>query len=114
MNKTRLGAFVRLVGVAIFSLTLAPLAAAQAAKPIENADTVKELLGEVRSLRQALQTLQRMSVDTYHTQLMVDRIRISREDLRDSRTRLMTLATRLTAPNKRFQMALRNRRRSKP
>jgi len=82
MNKTRLGAFARLVGVAIFSLTLAPLAAAQTAKPVENTDTMKELLGEVRSLRQALQTLQRMSVDTYHTQLMVDRIRISREDVR--------------------------------
>ena len=82
MNKTRLGPFVRLVGVALFSLTLTPLVAAQAAKPVENADTMKELLGEVRSLRQALQALQRMSVDTYRTQLMVDRIRISREDVR--------------------------------
>ena len=82
MNKTRRGAFVRLVGVAIFGLTLTPLVAAQTAKPGENTDTMKELLGEVRSLRQALQTLQRMSVDTYHTQLMVDRIRISREDVR--------------------------------
>jgi chromosome segregation ATPase len=82
MNKRRFGPFGRLVGVAVFSLTLAPLVAAQAAKPVENADTMKELLGEVRSLRQALQTLQRMSVDTYRTQLMVDRIRISREDVR--------------------------------
>jgi chromosome segregation ATPase len=82
MNKRRFGAFGRLVGVALFSLILTPLVAAQAAKPIENSDTMKELLGEVRSLRQALQTLQRMSVDTYRTQLMVDRIRISREDVR--------------------------------
>lgn len=82
MNNRRFGPLVRLVGVAIFSLTLAPLVAAQAAKPVENADTMKELLGEVRSLRQALQALQRMSVDTYRTQLMVDRIRISREDVR--------------------------------
>lgn len=82
MNNRRFGAFGRFVGVAIFSLTLAPLVAAQAAKPVENADTMKELLGEVRSLRQALQALQRMSVDTYRTQLMVDRIRISREDVR--------------------------------
>lgn len=82
MNKRRLGPLVRLVGVALFSLALMPLAAAQTAKQGENTDTMKELLGEVRSLRQALQALQRMSVDTYRTQLMVDRIRISREDVR--------------------------------
>ena len=82
MNKRIFGSFVRLVGVALFSLTLTPLVAAQTVKPGENTDTMRELLGEVRSLRQALQTLQRMSVDTYRTQLMVDRIRISREDVR--------------------------------
>jgi len=82
MNKRRFGSFVQLVGVAFFSLTLTPLVVAQAAKPGENSDTMKELLGEVRSLRLALQTLQRMSVDTYRTQLMVDRIRINREDVR--------------------------------
>jgi uncharacterized protein YlxW (UPF0749 family) len=104
MNKTGLGAFGRLARVAIFSLALAPLAAAQAAKPVENADTMKELLSEVRSLRQALQTLQRMSVDTYHTQLMVDRIRISREDVRRLKdtlndTRDTITRTQLAIPN---------------
>ena len=104
MNNRRFGPLVQLVGVAIFSLTLAPLVAAQAAKPAENADTMKELLGEVRSLRQALQALQRMSVDTYRTQLMVDRIRISREDVRrlkdaldDARDRI--IRTQQAIPN---------------
>lgn len=104
MNKRRFGPFGRLVGVAVFSLTLAPLVAAQAAKPVENADPMKELLGEVRSLRQALQTLQRMSVDTYRTQLMVDRIRISREDVRRLKnalndTRDMIARTQRAIPN---------------
>ena len=44
--------------------------------------TLEELLQEVRMLRQALQTLQRMSVDTYRSQLLVDRIRVNREDVR--------------------------------
>jgi len=82
VDKRRPGTLMRFVVVALFSLILAPSVAAQTAKPGENADTMKELLGEVRSLRQALQTLQRMSVDTYRTQLMVDRIHISREDVR--------------------------------
>src|SRR2546421_3896093 len=104
VNKTRFASFVRLLGVALFSLTLAPLVAAQAAKPVENADTMKELLGEVRFLRQALQTLQRMSVDTYRTQLMVDRIRISRDDVRRlkdtlNETRDMITRTQRAIPN---------------
>jgi chromosome segregation ATPase len=43
---------------------------------------VQQLLAEVRMLRQALQTLQRMSLDTYRSQLLVDRIRVNREDVR--------------------------------
>lgn len=45
-------------------------------------DTMKELLVEVRMLRQALQTVQRMSIDTYRSQLLVDRIRVAHEDIR--------------------------------
>ena len=104
MNKRRPGPFGRLVGVALFSLTVASLVAAQTAKPAENADTMKELLGEVKSLRQALQTLQRMSVDNYRTQLMVDRIRISREDVRRLKDTLNDTRDRIT----RTQQAIPN------
>jgi chromosome segregation ATPase len=51
-------------------------------KPAEDKEAIQELLTEVRMLRQALQTLQRMSVDTYRSQLLVDRIRVNREDVR--------------------------------
>lgn len=44
----------------------------QSNKPPEDKEAIQELLTEVRMLRQALQTLQRMSVDTYRSQLMVD------------------------------------------
>ena len=51
-------------------------------KPTQDKEAIQELLTEVRMLRQALQTLQRMSVDTYRSQLLVDRIRVNREDVR--------------------------------
>lgn len=57
------------------------IAAGQPPKSRED-KTLQELLDEVRMLRQALQTLQRMSVDTYRSQLLVDRIRVNREDIR--------------------------------
>jgi len=69
------------VAVAFLLLfTTAPSAAAQVKR--EPDQTMEELLQEVRQLRQALQTLQRMSVDTYRSQLLVDRIRVNREDVR--------------------------------
>ena len=66
--------------------------------------TLQELLNEVRMLRQALQTLQRMSVDTYRSQLLVDRIRANREDIRRlqtslNETRETLFRTQQTIPN---------------
>ena len=73
-------------------------------KPAEDKEAIQELLTEVRMLRQALQTLQRMSVDTYRSQLLVDRIRVNREDVRRltgslNETRDTLRKTQLTIPN---------------
>ena len=51
-------------------------------KPPEDKESIQELLSEVRMLRQALQTLHRMNLDSYRSQLLVDRIRVNREDVR--------------------------------
>lgn len=51
-------------------------------KEPEDKAAIHDLLVEVRMLRQALQTLHRMSLDTYRSQLLVDRIRVNREDIR--------------------------------
>jgi chromosome segregation ATPase len=51
-------------------------------KPPEDKEALQELLSEVRMLRQALQTLHRMNLDSYRSQLLVDRIRVNREDVR--------------------------------
>jgi chromosome segregation ATPase len=76
----------------------------QNSKPPEDKEALQELLTEVRLLRQALQTLQRMSVDTYRSQLLVDRIRVNREDVRRltgslNDTRETLRKTQLTIPN---------------
>ena len=51
-------------------------------KPPEDKEVIQELLAEVRMLRQALQTLHRMNLDSYRSQLLSDRIRANREDVR--------------------------------
>jgi chromosome segregation ATPase len=51
-------------------------------KPSEDKEAIQELLTEVRMLRQALQTLHRMNLDLYRSQLLSDRIRANREDVR--------------------------------
>jgi chromosome segregation ATPase len=56
--------------------------AAQGKGDADDKQTMQELLAEVRMLRQALQTVQRMSIDTYRSQLLVDRIRVAHEDIR--------------------------------
>jgi chromosome segregation ATPase len=66
----------------LFVLYAAQIAAAQNNKPADERDTMQSLLNEVRQLRQALETLQRTSIDTYRTQALVDRIRVNREDVR--------------------------------
>src|SRR6476646_7950339 len=55
---------------------------AQGTGKAEMDDTTRQLLEEVRALRQALQTIQRMSMDTYRSQLLVERLRADRDDVR--------------------------------
>jgi chromosome segregation ATPase len=57
-------------------------------KTPEDKEAIQELLSEVRMLRQALQTLHRMNLDTYRSQLLSDRIRANREDVRGLTTAL--------------------------
>jgi chromosome segregation ATPase len=75
----------RIVFLAISLLVFSGVAqsvAAQAKGDADEKQTMQELLIEVRMLRQALQTVQRMSIDTYRSQLLVDRIRVAHEDIR--------------------------------
>jgi chromosome segregation ATPase len=75
-------AYRRASAAIVFGLCLASLAVAQDAKAGDNRDTMQQLLTEVRMLRQAFEAVQRISVDTYRSQLLVDRIRASREEVR--------------------------------
>lgn len=69
-------------------LGLVPTANGQSSKEPDERTAIQDLLREVRMLRQALQTLQRMNLDTYRSQLLVDRIKASREDIRRLTTSL--------------------------
>jgi chromosome segregation ATPase len=80
--KTSPKGALRSIAVVLFSVCLVSIAAGQTTKPADDKDTLQALLKEVSMLRQALQTLQRMSVDTYRSQLLVDRVRVNREDMR--------------------------------
>ena len=82
MSKRTISFFVRLSAAVIFMLCVTPIAFGQTNQQPEDKETLRALLTEVRILRQALQTLQRMSIDTYRSQLLVDRIRVNREDVR--------------------------------
>lgn len=103
--KTRVPRNVlRLLAAVLFIVFGVSQAAAQTTKPADDKDTLQALLKEVSMLRQALQTLQRMSMDTYRSQLLVDRIRVNREDLRRltaslSETRENLRRTQLTIPS---------------
>ena len=88
MSKRMVSFFVRLSAAAIVMFSLTQIAAGQTNKQPEDKETLQALLTEVRILRQALQTLQRMSIDTYRSQLLVDRIRVNREDVRRLTTSL--------------------------
>jgi predicted nucleic acid-binding Zn-ribbon protein len=104
MNTRSPKAVLRLIAVVLFSVCAVPFAAGQTTKPADDKDTLQALLKEVTMLRQALQTLQRMSVDTYRSQILVDRIRINREDVRRltsslNETREMLSKTQQTIPS---------------
>jgi hypothetical protein len=75
----------------------------QDAKPADNKDTMQQLLAEVRMLRQAFEAVQRINVDTYRSQLLVDRVRASRDEMRRlngslNDTREMLRRTQQTIP----------------
>lgn len=88
MSKRTGSFFVRLIAAVFFMVCLTQMTVGQTNQQLEDKETLKSLLTEVRMLRQALQTLQRMSVDTYRSQLLVDRIRVNREDVRRLTTSL--------------------------
>lgn len=78
-----------LVMIILFAgLGLAQRVNGQNNKPAADKEAIQELLTEVRMLRQALQTLHRMNLDSYRSQLLVDRIRVNREDVRRLTTSL--------------------------
>lgn len=87
MKRKTLPSFLFLIGL-VLGLTLVKSVAAQGAKPPNDKETIQELLAEVRLLRQALQTIHRANLDTYRSQLLVDQIRASREDVRRMTTSL--------------------------
>ena len=82
MRKGKARASFLLLGILFVFLGLAQTANGQNGKESEDKAAIQDLLTEVRMLRQALQSLHRMNLDTYRSQLLVDRIRINREDVR--------------------------------
>ena len=103
MNMRAFPQLFRVIGGIVVGLSLTSLAGAQEAKTA-NKDTVEQLLTEVRLLRQAMQTVQRISIETYRSQLLVDRIRVNREDIRRltaslNETRELLRKTQLTIPS---------------
>jgi chromosome segregation ATPase len=85
-------------------LGLAQMGSAQNNRQPEDRETLQQLLSEVRMLRESMQIVQRMSVDTYRSQLLVDRIRVIREDIRRlttsiNETRDTIVRTRAAIPN---------------
>jgi chromosome segregation ATPase len=88
MSERKASHLLRVFGAVFFTLCLTQFAAAQNSKQPDEKETLQALLTEVTLLRQSLQTLQRMSLDTYRSQLMVDRIRVHQEDVRHLTTDL--------------------------
>jgi DNA repair ATPase RecN len=104
MKPGRSAHIFRAAAAIVFGLCFAPLAVAQDAKAADNKDTMQQLLTEVRMLRQAFEAVQRISVDTYRSQLLVDRIRAGREEVRRltaslNDTRETLRRTLVTIPN---------------
>lgn len=82
MSRIKTATLLKAFTVIFVSLCASQIAVAQNNKQTDEQDTLQALLTEVRLLRQSLQTLQRMSLDTYRSQLMVDRIRVAQEEVR--------------------------------
>ena len=82
MSYMKPGNLLKMVIVVFFILCATQPVATQNNKQADEKETLQALLTEVRMLRLALQALQRMSADTYRSQVLVDRIRIYREEVR--------------------------------
>lgn len=82
MTQTTFCSLFRLTAVMFVALGMTQAAAAQTNKPSDEKEALQALLTEVTMLRQAMQGLQRMTLDTYRSQLMVDRVRMQKEDVR--------------------------------
>ena len=82
MSERKATHLCSMIAVLLFSFCITQSALGQSNKPPDDKETLQALLNEVTLLRQAMQTMQRMSLDTYRSQLMVDRIRVNREDIR--------------------------------
>lgn len=88
MSAKRSRSVLSSIAIVLFILCMGQFVFGQSNKPPDDKETLQALLKEVSMLRQALQTLQQMSVDTYRSQLLFDRIRVNREDLRRLTTSL--------------------------
>jgi hypothetical protein len=82
MTQRTFSSLFRLTAVMFFTLGMTQMAAAQTNKSPDEKETLQALLSEVTMLRQAMQGLQRMTLDTYRSQLMVERVRMQKEDVR--------------------------------
>lgn len=72
----------RLILPMCLALAFAQMALGQTAKPTDDRETIQALLIEVRSLRQVLQNLHELSLDTNRGRLLVDRIQAAQENIR--------------------------------
>ena len=82
MTQRTFSFLFKLTAVMFFTFGMTQMAAAQTNKSPDEKETLQALLSEVTMLRQAMQGLQRMTLDTYRSQLMVDRVRMQKEDVR--------------------------------
>ena len=103
MNPTRAKRFLWWAALIAVALAAHGAAVGQGNKTSEDREAMQALLAEVRLLRQALQSLQIMNVDNQRSQLLADRIRVYREDVRRlssslTETRDLLAKTQTTIP----------------
>ena len=81
MGRINFKPALHLILVLLFTFCITQSTAAQNTKEADDKQVLQSLLSEVTMLRQAMQTMQRMSVDTFRSQLLVERVRLQREDV---------------------------------
>jgi chromosome segregation ATPase len=104
VNKRKVVSLIKVAGLVCFILGLSQIGSAQNNKPADERETLQQLLSEVRMLRESMQVVQRMSMDTYRSQLLADRIRVIRDDIHRlttsiNETRDTIARTRAAIPN---------------